>query len=166
MRALQVAERAVSIWFSREDAPTRGQMLCLVRRALADRGYRPWPETEAECFAAGEDTLLIARPGRARTAAFYFESLDRLLAAAACGRDGGALYAAGRGGYLLTAPAADVCAALYEFGEPVRLTPEREAHETEQGRQIIPDAALAALREAFRPEFDAIIPRNGDCQNR
>lgn len=151
MRAVQVAERAVSIWFSREDAPTRGQMLRLVRRALLDRGFRPWPETEAECFASGEDTLLIARPGRPRTAAFYFESLDRLLAAAACGRDGGALYDAGRGGYLLTVPAEDVCAALYEFGAPARLSPEREAHEREQGRQLVDRAALAALLEAFGP---------------
>lgn len=64
MRVMQVAERAVAIWFVEEDAPPRRNMLTLVRSALKASGYAPWRSTEAECFSAGNETLLIARPER------------------------------------------------------------------------------------------------------
>lgn len=62
MRVVQVAERAVAIWFVQEEAPPLRTMLSLVRGALAGSGYEPWHTAEAECFAAGDETLLIARP--------------------------------------------------------------------------------------------------------
>ena len=36
MRTVQVTETAVSIWITEEAAPTKEQMLALVRQALAD----------------------------------------------------------------------------------------------------------------------------------
>ncbi len=63
MRVIQVSRRAVMIWFSEEDAPPLREMAALVRRALSAFGRAPWPRVTADCFAAENETLLIARPG-------------------------------------------------------------------------------------------------------
>ncbi len=150
MRAVQVAENAVSIWFSREDIPDRRQMLTLVRRMLEREGYAPWAETEAECFTAGEDALVIARPGRAGRRAFFFEDLEALLGGASCcaGGDGSALYLSG-GGYILTLAPEQVRPGLYEFGADCALPAQWEEHAREQGLCLLPENAAADLRRYF-----------------
>lgn len=149
MRAVQVAENAVSIWFSREDIPNRRQMLTLVRRMLEQKGFAPWPETEAECFTAGEDALVIARPGRGGRRAFFFGDLEALLGGALCCADGdSALYFAEEG-YILTVVPENIRSGLYEFGEDCPLPLHWEEHAKEQGQCLLPEDATAALRRHF-----------------
>ena len=149
MRLVQATETAVSIWITRERAPSRAQMLELIRQALAERGLGPWEETEAECFAAGEDTLVIARPGHSRPAAFYFGDLETLLAGALrCGDGDSALYRAG-GGYVLSVTPEAVCPALFEYGDPFPVTAEWEVHAREQGMCLIREGAVGDLRRFF-----------------
>ena len=64
MCVIQAAERAVAIWFTEENAPPLEKILRLVRGALAAGGREPWPAIAAECFTAGDETLVIARPGQ------------------------------------------------------------------------------------------------------
>ena len=64
MCVVHTAERAVTIWLTGEEAPSRQRLMALVRGALSAAGYAPWPTADADCFTAGEETLLIARPGR------------------------------------------------------------------------------------------------------
>lgn len=149
MRAVQVAENAVSIWFSEENVPTRRQMLALVRQALEERGFPPWPETEAECFTMGQEALVIARPGRPHRLGFFFPDLELLLAGAlACGPGESSLYLDG-GGYVLTVPSEGISPALYEFGQYQACTPEWEAHAREQGLCLLEDTAISDLRRYF-----------------
>lgn len=149
MKTVQATETAVSIWISREQAPSRAQMLELIRQALAERGLTPWEETEAECFAAGEDTLVIARPGHPRRAAFYFGDLEALLAGALSCADGdSSLYIAGDG-YALTVEPEAAGPALMEFAEPFPVVPEWEVHAREQGMCLIREGAIADLRRYF-----------------
>ena len=63
MCVMQTSERAVAIWFA-EEPPSRRRLMALVRGALKTAGFAPWPVTEADCFRLGNETLLIARPGR------------------------------------------------------------------------------------------------------
>ena len=149
MRSIRTEENAVAIWLSGEPVPARGEVLRLVRQSLEESGYTPWQETEAECFAAGEEVLVIARPGEACRRAFFFPDLETLLAAAVClpGEEG-AVYAA-EGGYILTLPAEGVCPALYEFGRELRLPPLWEDHAREMEQCLITAGAAAVLRETF-----------------
>ncbi|MCD7844920.1 MAG: adaptor protein MecA [Oscillospiraceae bacterium] len=150
MRTVQATENAVSIWFSQEDAPPRRQVLRLVRSALEERGLTPWPETEAECFAAGADTLVIARPA-AHSPGFYFEDLEALLAGALACPDGESdLYALPEG-YILTVSGDMAVSALYEFGVPRRVSPGWAVHAAEQGQRLIAHSAAATLKRWFSP---------------
>ena len=149
MKTVQATDTAVSIWVSREAPPSREQMLRLVRQALAEEGLAPWGSTEAECFAAGEETLIIARPARPKRCAFYFSDLEALLGGALrCPPAESALYAAGEG-YILAVEPEGVTAALYEFGEPREAGPLWEAHAREQGMCLIREDAVAALSRYF-----------------
>ena len=149
MKTVQATDRLVSLWVSREAPPSREQMLRLVREALAERGLAPWPETEAECFAAGEDTLIIARPARPRRCAFYFSDLETLLGGALrCPPAASALYAAGDG-YILALDPEGVCPALYEYGEPCGADALWEAWAGERGMCLIREDAVAALGRHF-----------------
>ena len=152
LRSIRTEENAVVIRLSGEPVPGRGELLRLVRRSLENSGYAPWPETEAECFAAGEEVLVIARPGGPGMGAFFFPDLETLLAGAACltGEDG-AVYAA-EGGYILTLPAGGVRPALYEFGRELRLPPLWEYRAREMERCLIPAHAPRVLRETFRQD--------------
>ena len=149
MRAVQVTENAVSIWFSQEDIPSRGQMLTLVRRALEQEGYIPWPETEAECFSSGNDALVISRPGRSHRRGFVFHDLEELLGGAlACPDGDSALYADGRRYVLSVAPEL-VRGGLYEFGTERALPPDWEIYMREKGACLMPDRAIERLRRIF-----------------
>lgn len=149
MKTVQATETAVSIWITREEVPTRAQMLALIRQALAERGLPLWEETEAECFACGEDTLVIARPGQPRRAAFFFGDLEALLAGALRCADGeSSLYAAG-GGYILTATRPAAGPALLEYGEAYPVTADWEVHAREQGMCLMREGAIAGLRRWF-----------------
>ena len=149
MKTVQATDTAVSIWVSREAPPSREQMLRLVRQALAERGLAPWRETEAECFAAGEDMLIIARPARRKRRWFWFPDLETLLGGALrCPAAASALYAAEEG-YVLALEPEGGCGALYEFGEPYEAGPLWEAHAREQGMCLIGEDAVAALSRYF-----------------
>ena len=152
MRTVPATETAVSIWFSREDVPDREQMLKLIRQALLERGLDPWRSTEAECFAAGEDTLVIARPGHIRRPAFHFDDLESLLSGVtACAAADSSLYNMGQQGYLLTVDPEAAGAALYEYGQADTVTADWEAHAREQGLCLIRDGAISDLRRYFSP---------------
>lgn len=152
MRSMTVSDRAVTIWFSGEEVPGDRALAALVRRALRERGMKLWRETEAERFDAGEETLVIARPGPARPQGFWFPGLDELLAGVmTCPEGPSALYRA-RNGYLLVLRPEDVRPGLYEFGEPVRVTSEWEAHAREQGQLLLREEAVNDLRRAFATE--------------
>ena len=149
MMQIQATDTAVSIWISREQPPAGETLRRLVRRALSERGLVPWGEVEAERFTAGEDTLIIARPGKERRPAFFFSELEGLLAGAlACADGPSALYAV-QDGYLLAADRSCAGPALYEFGEAGSVTAGWERHAAEQGQCLIPEDAVAALRRYF-----------------
>lgn len=149
MRSIRTERNAVAIWLSGEPVPERGEVLRLVRQALEESGYAPWQETEAECFAAGKEVLVIARPGEERSRAFFFPELESLLAVTPhVPTEEGALYAA-EDGYILTLPAGDVCPALCEFGRELRLPPMWERHAGEMEMCLVGEQALRVLREAF-----------------
>lgn len=149
MRSIQAEEKAVTIRLSGEPAPEREEVLRMVRQALEESGYAPWSETEAECYAAGEEILVIARPGEEKRKAFFFPELETLLAGAAglSGEDG-AVYAA-EDGYILLLPPESVRPALYEFGRELRLPRLWECHAREQGRCVLAERAAAVLRKMF-----------------
>lgn len=149
MRTVQATQTAVSIWVTREDMPTKGQLLALVRQALSERGLDPWPSTEAECFTAGGDALIIARPGHERQCGFYFPDLEPLLDAVAATADGeSALYSAA-GGYVLAVAPEAAGPALWEYGESFQLDEAWEAHAREQGLCLMPEGAIGGLRRCF-----------------
>ena len=149
MRTVQAAATAVSIWFSGEDVPDRAGLLALVRQTLADRGLPPWPDVEAECFAAGGDALIIARPA-ARRLAFAFPELEALLAGALACPDGpSSLYDAGADGYILTAAPEAASPALRAWGEPAGVTADWEVHAREQGLCLMDGAAISELKHWF-----------------
>ena len=64
MRVIQTANRAVTIWFIGETAPPLSKTMALIRGSLRCAGFEPWPRMEAESFTAGNETLIIARPGK------------------------------------------------------------------------------------------------------
>lgn len=149
MKTVQAASTAVSILITREEVPRGEALVELVRRSLAERGLTPWPAVEVECFAAGEDTLVIARPARDTRPAFYFADLEALLSGA---RDvaGGesALYAAD-GGYLLAVDKEAVTPGLYEYGRAAPVSGDWEVHAREQGMCLAGEDAAGVLRRHF-----------------
>ena len=147
MRTIRTGEKAVEIWLSGEPAPAAEEVLSLVRSALAEGGFRPWEETRAECFAAGEDLLVLARPAPPRRRAFFFGGRESLAACAGIlPGTGGALYAV-PGGRLLVLDPPELGEALYEFGDERRLHPLWEAWAREHGLCVIPENALTQLRK-------------------
>lgn len=149
MRSVQVSDRTVTMWFSGEKAPGGRKLAALVRRTLEERGMEPWAETEAERFDAGEDTLVIARPGPPRPRAFFFPGLEELLTGALSCPDGPSALYRTEGGYLLTVAPENVRPGLYEFGAVTALPLGWEDHAREQGRCVTAGNAVADLRRAF-----------------
>ncbi len=148
MRTIEATDKLVSIWISREAPPGRRELLALVRQTLEERGLAPWPETEAECFRTEQDTLIIARPGRA-ILGFWFGELESLLAGAfACGDGESSLYALPEG-YLLTVDRTSAPPALWEYGQERAVSADWERHADEQGMTLLRGAALADLRRYF-----------------
>ena len=149
MRSIRTEENAVTIWLSGEPEPDRGEVLRLVRRSLEENGFTPWPSTEAECFTAGEEVLVLARPAAEGYRAFYFSDLEALLAGTtSVPTTDGELYAA-EDGYILMLPADGACPALYEFGQELRLPPLWEHRAREMERCLLPEGAVGVLRSAF-----------------
>lgn len=149
MKTVQAAETAVSIWITREEVPRADALLALIRRSLAERGLTPWPAAEVECFAAGEDALVIARPARDMRPAFYFADLEALLSGALAIRDGeSALYALDSG-YLLAVSETAAAPALYEYGEAALVSADWERHAVEQGMCLAEKDAAEVLRRHF-----------------
>ena len=149
MRTVRTGEKAVQIWLSGEPVPEAKDILAIVRGALAERGFLPWPETQAECFAAGEDVLVLARPAAPRRRAFYFDGRESLLACAhVLPGTGGAVYGLPRGGFLMTLEAAELNEAIFEFADERSLHPLWETFAREHGLCVIPENALEKLKNA------------------
>lgn len=151
MRTVRATETAVSIWLSGEDAPGRAELMALIRQALLDRGLDPWPDTEAECFTAGEELLIIARPGGEKRLAFRFPELEALLCGALACPDGESSLYDGGEGYILTVPPAAARAALWECGVQTDVTEDWEVHAREQGLCLMDGTAISDLRRYFSP---------------
>ena len=151
MKTIRATETSVSIWLSQEEVPPSGQLLTLIRQALTAQGLEPWAETEAECFAAGGDMLIIARPAHARRPAFYFDDLEALLAGiASCPECHSSLYTYDDG-YLLTVPPETPSRTLCQHGLAGDIAPDWELHAREQGQCLIRDRAVFDLRRFFSP---------------
>ncbi len=145
MRTVQAAATSVAIVFSGEAPPPRRSIPALVRAALAEAGLPPWEDMETDCFQAGGDTLLLARPGSARRY-FFFSDRETLLAGAGgCAGEAGTLYRT-RGGFILAVPPGSAGPGLYEFGALLSLRPDWELHAREQGNCVCGENALASLR--------------------
>ena len=145
MQRITAAESAVTIWFSGEEPPAAGRITALVERALAAAGLPFWAAVEADCFRAGSEVLVLARPGHGRRY-FSFPGPEELRAGAAgCAGTAGGLYRNG-GGYILAVPAAEAGPGLYEFGALLSLSEDWEAHAREQGLCLRSESALDYLR--------------------
>ena len=149
MIEIQAADTAVSIRFIGERPPAGRALEELVRRALAERGLAPWSGMRAECFAADDQTLVIARPARDCRPAFLFEDLEPLLAGALACSDGPSALYTYDDGYLLAVDGDGAGPALYEFGQALCVRSAWERHAAEQGLCLIPENAIAALRKYF-----------------
>ena len=149
MRVVEATDRAVSIWLSGEDLHGPGCMTELVRQALNEAGLRPWTCAEADVFTAGEEVLLIARPGRLK--GFYFSDLQALIRGAlACADVPSALYLC-PDGYLLVLSPKDARSGLYQTGDPRCLAPDWERHAAEHGIFLLTRDAVRMLRAYFAP---------------
>lgn len=149
MRVVEATDKAVSIWLSGEDLHGLGSMTKLVRQALNEAGLRPWTSAEADVFTAGEEVLLIARPGRLK--GFYFSDLGALIRGAlACSDVPSALYLC-PDGYLLVLSPKDARPELYQAGVPRYLAPDWECHAAEQGVFLLTRDAVRTLRSYFAP---------------
>lgn len=150
MRTVSAWEKAAAIWVAGEAVPDRRALLTMVNEALSRAGCPPWSGLEAECFAAGEDALVLARPARTRRA-FFFPELESLLAGALAGPDAESSLFAAAGGYLLMLEADAPWPGLYEWGEERDLPPGWEDHGREQGLCLAEGTACADLRRFFSP---------------
>lgn len=146
MLRIEAGEHAVAIWLSGEPVPDRRAIPGLVRKILSRRGFTPWPEVEAECYAGGAETLILARPGLPRPLGFYFPDRETLLAAAlSCPDCNSSLYQL-KEGYLLTVPRETVPLSLYEHSHGVPLSPLWETHGKEQDMCLMEGSALEDLK--------------------
>lgn len=139
-------EPGLSLRFSGHAAPITPQNAArLVRQAQERAGLSPWSDMEADCFQAGDELLILARPLPARPQGFLFACFEDLLGAvrARTGKSG-ALYTV-PGGYLLSVPRSAPNLCLREFGEEYPLSPDWEIHAREQGQCIFPENAIAHL---------------------
>lgn len=150
MRKVEVGQKAVTIRMSENEMPPeRADISRLVRRALAEQGMEPWEAVEAECFAAGGEVLVMARPGTAHPKGLVFAALELLLSAAAvCGTGDGELYRMEEG-YLLVLPPESVHPVLYEYGEERPVHPDWTCHAREQGLCLLEENAVAQLVRIF-----------------
>ena len=146
MQRIEAGPHSVAIWLSGEPLPDRHAIPGLVQNILSRQGFAPWPEVEAECYAGGEDTLILARPGHPRPLGFYFADQESLLTAAlSCPGGESSLYRL-KNGYLLTVPQENVPLPLYEHGDGVLLSPLWEAHGKEQDMCLAEGDALGDLK--------------------
>lgn len=146
MQRIEAGPRSVAIWLSGEPIPDRHAIPGLVQKILSRRGFAPWPEVEAECYAGGAETLILARPGLPRPLGFYFADWETLLAAAlSCPEGESSLYRL-KDGYLLTAPRENVPLPLYEHSDGVPLSPLWETHGKEQDICLMEGTALGDLK--------------------
>ena len=150
MRSIETEEKAVTIRLTGEPTPSRAELMWLVRLALEARGFPAWEDTEAECFTAGEEILVIARPGERRRA-FFFDDMDALLTAVSGSIGDGAVYAVPEGYVLIPAPG-KAPPILREFGREMRLPPLWEVFARERGWRIVPEGGTSVLANAFRQE--------------
>lgn len=149
MQHIEAGPRAVAIWLSGEPIPNRHAIPKLVQNILSRRGFDPWPAVEAACYTSGEDTLILAHPGRPRPIGFYFPDCQTLRnAALACPDQASSLYRL-KHGFLLTVPADRIPFALCEHSTGHPLSPLWEFHGTEQGLCLANGSALTDLKRFF-----------------
>ena len=144
-------KKHISLWLcGGENPPTTPQDTArLIRHARTEAGLSPWEETEADCFQAGDQLLILARPAPPKPHGFYFPDLESLLGAIfSCPPRDSALYSM-KDGYLLVFPRMPECLPLYEFGTELPIHPFWEIHAREQGQCILPQNAMANLLPVF-----------------
>lgn len=148
MELMDAGDDRVSLWLSGctgDATPGPGEAARLVHHARKEAGLPPWQDTEADCFQAGDQLLILARPAPPKPHGFWFPDLEALLGAVfACPPTESALYATDSG-YLLVFPQKAEYSALYEFGFEYPLSPDWEIHAREQGQCLLPDRATANL---------------------
>ena len=148
MELMDAKDDRVSLWLSGRCGETPAgpaEAARLVRRAQQEAGLTPWTEMEADCFQAGDQLLILARPTPPKPHAFYFPDLEALLqAAASCPPAESALYSM-KDGYLLVFPQKAEFLPLYEFGRECSLHPDWEAHAREQGQCLLQENAIDNL---------------------
>ena len=156
-----ISNSAVAICFSRAELSARGirdtaisgsVARSLVREALLAGGETPWEDMELELFAGADTLLLLARPGAFRTHAFRFPGVEALVGAAlACPCDLPSALTYLEGGYclFLRAGDGDVPGVMYEYGEALRCPDGFFTYACEHGSCLIPQGAVALLRETF-----------------
>lgn len=146
MELMDAKDDRVSLWFSGCTGQTGpGETARLVRRAQTEAGLPPWTEMEADCFQAGDQLLILARPAPPRPHGFYFPDLETLLQAmCAFPPTESSLYSM-KDGYLLVFPRPEERLPLYEFGREYPLHPDWEAHAREQGQCLLEGNAMVDL---------------------
>lgn len=151
MDYMDAGDDFVSLWLSGsggEDTDS-AQAARMIRRIRSSAGLPPWKDMEADCFQAGDQLLILARPLPPRPCAFFFPDLEALLhAVLPCPPDDSALYTADSG-YLLVFPQKPAHLSLYEFGCITPLPPDWEIHAREQGQCLFPKNAIAGLLLAY-----------------
>lgn len=150
MEPMDEKDDSTVLWLSgRSGCCGPGEAARLVRQSRAENGLTPWPGMETDCFQAGDQLLILARPTPPKPHGFYFPDLEALLrAVAVCPPRESSLYAA-KEGYLLVFPQKPELLPLYEFGLEYPLSPDWETHAREQKQCLIPAKAMENLLLVF-----------------
>jgi len=127
----------------------RSDALDLLATALAESRLDGWEAAELELFPGREGVLLFARRKSGLPRHFHFFDFETLLQAVhTCPDALPSTLARVGNGYLLTVypfEGESPPSALYEFGIALGQNTYLEAHLTEQGEVLIPNAAMSAL---------------------
>ena len=132
---------------------SRSDALDLLALALTENRLDGWEAAELELFPGREGVLLFARRKSGLPRHFHFSDFELLLQAVqACPDALPSTLARIEEGYLLTVYPFEgelPPFALYEFGIALGQNAYLEAHLTEQGEVLIPNAAMSALCTHF-----------------
>jgi len=131
----------------------RADALDLLALALTESRLDGWEAAELELFPGREGVLLFARRKSGLPRHFQFFDFELLLQAVhTCPDTLPSTLARVQEGYLLTVYPFEgelPPSALYEFGTALGQNSYLEAHLTEQGEVLIPNAAMSALSTHF-----------------
>jgi hypothetical protein len=148
MRQVEVGKNMVSLRFSGEPVPQGQALQRLIYEALRQAGEEPWEELEMDCFSAGAESVVLARPGQPYRRCFFFPDWESLLGVASgCPAGESYLYQA-EGGYVLAVARRAMGLSLYEFGQRLARGALWECHAQEQGQCLMEKNAIEMLHRA------------------